>query len=133
MSDQQTRERGAERYPGCVSQCTLRGLFIKPVEIDLQHAGRIEKAIQFLKLIHVDYHLASGELRHISSRFSDREAIAARELGRILDILEDANGSGRKTGSATGHQMSVGRHTGRQDSSLPVMGCAPSLDVVNQR
>lgn len=107
----------------------MRRLFIKPAEIDLQHVGLYEKAIQLLKLIHVDYHLASDELRHVSSRFSDREAIAARELGRILDILEDANGSGRKTGSAAGYQMSAGHHTGRPDSSLLVMGRAPSLEI----
>lgn len=98
-------------------------MIIRPAELDLQYTGRYDKAVQLLKRINADYHLASAELRRLSLRFDDTEAMTRHQLGRVLELLEDVNNRGGQNGKAASHRL------GRPVSSLLVMGRAPTLEI----
>lgn len=63
-------------------------LAIERTWVNHELANQYEAAIQLLELIQIDYRRARKQLQDVSLRFSEREAIASKQLHTALDALD---------------------------------------------
>jgi len=99
------------------------------IETKPELSNQYENAVQLLKFIQVDYRRARKQLQDVSLRFSEREAIASKQLHTALDALDLISASRNNEVSVSPGKV-FPKQVLRQKSAVPPLAARPSVPTL---